>query len=133
VLVGKQAWQEIKPQSGLHLLGYVRVWSWPRSIVGPLRFYTSPIYEGFGLPILEAFYHQVPVVTGNVSAMPEVSGDAAVLADPQDKEAIAAAIGQALQSREELISKGAQRLVHYSWQSTAQQTVDLYKEIIHES
>jgi O-antigen biosynthesis alpha-1,3-mannosyltransferase len=133
VLVGKQAWQDIKPQSGLHLLGYVaglELASLYRRATALL--YVS-LYEGFGLPILEAFYHQVPVVTGNVSAMPEVSGDAAVLTDPHDKEAIAAAIGQALQFREALVSKGTQQLAHYSWQSTAHQTLDLYKEIIHES
>jgi glycosyltransferase involved in cell wall biosynthesis len=79
-------------------------------------------FEGFGIPIIEAFRCDVPVITSNVTSMPEVAGDAALLVDPFDPESIAEALYKAYQYesiREELIFRGHRRKDMFSWQHTA--------------
>lgn len=90
------------------------------------------LYEGFGLPILDAFTVDTPVVTSNVSSLPEVASDAAVLVDPLDSDAIAGGIIKALKNRDELVKKGRQRLKDFSWQNTAKQTLKLYERVLAE-
>ncbi len=77
--------------------------------------------EGFGLPILDAFTCGVPVLTSNISSMPEVAGDAAAYCDPNDSFSIAHGITEILDpSRsKELIRRGYERVSHYTWQRTA--------------
>jgi len=80
------------------------------------------IFEGFGIPILEAFYCDVPVITSNVTSMPEVSGDAALLVDPYSIDSIAQAMTRIAVDEtcsEELILKGRERKKDFSWQKTA--------------
>lgn len=80
------------------------------------------LFEGWGLPVLEAFASGVPVACSNVTSLPEVAGDAALMFDPRDVEQIAAAIAALWQDRElcsTLISRGAQRAQAFSWQKTA--------------
>jgi glycosyltransferase involved in cell wall biosynthesis len=79
-------------------------------------------FEGFGIPIVEAFRCDVPVITSNVTSMPEVAGDAAMLVDPFDPESIAEALYKAYQYesiREELVIRGRRRKDLFSWQQTA--------------
>ncbi|MCX6306632.1 MAG: glycosyltransferase family 1 protein [Bacteroidetes bacterium] len=79
-------------------------------------------FEGFGIPIVEAFRCDVPVITSNVTSMPEVAGDAAILVDPFDPESIAEALYKAYQYesiRAELIIRGRRRRDLFSWQQTA--------------
>lgn len=81
-----------------------------------------PYFEGFGIPILEAFSCDTAVITSNVTSMPEVAGDAALLVDPFNVEAIAHAMQQISTSetlREQLIEKGRQRKAIFSWDNTA--------------
>ncbi|MCX7917546.1 MAG: glycosyltransferase family 4 protein, partial [bacterium] len=90
------------------------------------------LYEGFGLPILEAMRCGVPVITSNVSSMPEVAGDAAILVNPEDEEEIGAAIIKLLDDRElrdKLIKKGLERSKIFTWENTARQTLKVYKEL----
>ena len=90
------------------------------------------LYEGFGIPILEAMKLGTPVITSNVTAMPEVAGDAAILVDPYSVEEMASAISRLLQDkvlRNELITKGKERSAGYSWDSTCRQYLNLYEEI----
>lgn len=79
-------------------------------------------FEGFGIPIVEAFHCDVPVITSNVTSMPEVAGDAALLVNPFDPESIAEALYKAYQYesiREELVVRGRRRKEMFSWQKTA--------------
>ena len=79
-------------------------------------------FEGFGIPILEAFKCDTPVITSNVTSMPEVAGDAALLVDPFNEEAIAEAMRKMLDEsvRAELIAKGRERAKDFSWDQTAE-------------
>ena len=90
------------------------------------------LYEGFGLPPLEAMASGTPVVTSNVSSLPEVVGDAAVLVDPYRAEAIADGILQVLRSahlRDDLRERGLARVKEYSWRRSAQRVRDVYGEV----
>ncbi len=90
------------------------------------------LYEGFGLPPLEAMASGTPVVTSNVSSLPEVAGDAAVLVDPYDPEAIADGIYRVLTNdtlRNELRTKGLARAGHFSWESSVRRVRDIYREV----
>lgn len=90
-------------------------------------------YEGFGIMILEAFSSGVPVVTSNTSCLPEVVGDAGLMADPRSPEEVAKQIDKILSDPKlaaELIAKGATRVKKYSWAKMAKETLDIYKEVL---
>jgi len=87
------------------------------------------LHEGFGFPILEAMAAGLPVVTSERGAMAEVAGDAALLVDPDNKNAIAAAMERICTSstlRSRLIIKGHQRIKHWTWEHTANVTARIY-------
>lgn len=88
-------------------------------------FVLPSLYEGFGMPILEAMACGCPVVTSNVSSMPEVAGEAAVLVEPIDTESIAAGIKEALGRREDLTRRGLRRARQFSWEKVAVQTLEV--------
>ncbi len=87
-------------------------------------------YEGFGLPVLEAMASGTPVVATSVGALPEVAGDAAVLVQPGSAEALAGGIQQTLAERDRLVAAGLDRARQFSWASTAQRTLDIYRELV---
>lgn len=87
------------------------------------------LYEGFGIPILDAFVCETPVVTSNISSMVEVAGDAAVLVDPLSDESIAEGIRKALRSPKTYISQGIKRAAKFSWEKMVSETFTLYKSI----
>ena len=89
------------------------------------------LYEGFGLPPLEAMASGTPVVTSNVSSLPEVAGDAAVLVDPYHPEAIADGIERVLCDealRRDLRAKGLARAQQFSWEASARRVREIYGE-----
>jgi glycosyltransferase involved in cell wall biosynthesis len=91
------------------------------------------LYEGFGIPVLEAMACGTPVVTSNVSALPEVAGDACVLVNPYDPEAISQAFADLLEDqgkRDDLSRRGLERARRYTWHEVAEQTLRVYKEIL---
>lgn len=88
------------------------------------------LYEGFGIPILDAFVCGVPVLTSKVSSLPEVAGQAAVLVDPNSVEAISAGIITLLSDKGALIKEGRERLPLFSWAKTAKETMRLYQSVI---
>jgi len=90
------------------------------------------LYEGFGLPPLEAMACGTPVVTSNVSSLPEVAGDAALLVDPYDAEAIADGIVRAVTDetlRTDLIARGLARAHEFSWQHSVSKIHGIYMEV----
>jgi alpha-1,3-rhamnosyl/mannosyltransferase len=87
------------------------------------------LYEGFGLPVLEAMACGTPVVTSRGTALEEVAGDAAVLADPMDPVALADGIAQALERRDELVPKGVERARGFTWSRAADDVVALWEEL----
>ena len=87
------------------------------------------LYEGFGLPVLEAMACGTPVVTSRGGATEEVAGDAAVLVDPLDVDAIAAGITEALARGEELRAKGLERAKAFSWDRVARETLAVYEGV----
>jgi glycosyltransferase involved in cell wall biosynthesis len=98
-----------------------------------LAFIFPSLYEGFGIPILEAFFCGCPVVASNISSLPEVAGDAAEYFDPLDKISILNAVKKIAYDhglRCKLKNKGYERLKNFSWEKTANQTKMLYKSIL---
>ncbi len=89
--------------------------------------------EGFGLPGLEAMVHGAPVVSSNATCLPEVYGDSALYFDPKNVDDMASKISSVLTDkklRDELITKGYKQAAKYSWQKMAQQTLDVYNEVL---
>ncbi len=110
----------------IHLLGYVPESQLPPLLNGAQLFCFVSLYEGFGLPILEAQAAGVPVMTANNSSLPEIAGDAAILVDPTDVDAIAEAMlrlssDEAL--RQQLIVAGRANVARFSWQKAARETL----------
>lgn len=129
-VAGKAGWDTIEAQEGIHLTGYVDSETMASLFANAEALLYCSLYEGFGLPILEAFYHEIPVVTSNVSSMPEVAGDAAIYADPTDVQSIVIGIQQAIDNRAGLVSKGKKRLADFlDWGKVAAQTLDFYHDI----
>ena len=94
------------------------------------------LYEGFGLPPLEAIASGTPVVASNVSSIPEVLGDAAILVDPYDSEAIADGIRRVLEDarlRADLCRRGLERAGHFSWEQSVRRVRRIYGEVDAES
>jgi glycosyltransferase involved in cell wall biosynthesis len=90
------------------------------------------LYEGFGMPVLEAMACGAPVLTSDSTALAEVAGDAAVLVDPQDARALGEAMIRALEDeplRADLKAKGFARAKQFSWEQVAVKTVALYREL----
>ena len=109
----------------VHLIGFVPDDDLPALLASARAFVFPSLYEGFGMPVLEAMASGVPVITSNTSALPEVAGDAALLVDPTDVTDIAAAITQ-LDSDDvlhaEFVSRGLTHAARFSWQRCAQAT-----------
>lgn len=91
------------------------------------------LYEGFGIPPLEAMSLGCPVICGNTSSIPEVVGDAGEYFDPNDTESMRVAIEAVLQSTgrsQELVAKGQAQRSLFSWQRCARETLDVYRSIL---
>lgn len=118
---------------GVKLLGLVPDADLPMILHGAeIALYPS-LYEGFGLPALEAMASGVPLITSNRSAMPEVVGNAAILVDPESEDEIAEVIRSLLDDegrREELIRSGRIRAKEFSWDRTAIKVMQLYQQLV---
>lgn len=93
------------------------------------------LYEGFGIPVLESMAAGTPVITSNVSSLPEVAGEAAVLVEPKDIQGIATGMNRIIYDKvyaEQLIQKGYQQVEKFSWEASAKKLYDLYQKIMEE-
>ena len=86
-------------------------------------------YEGFGLPVIEAFSCGCPVVASKTSSIPEVAGDAAILVDPTSLDSVVKGIDKALENKNDLRKRGLERAKDFSWEKTAEETLKVYKEL----
>jgi len=141
VLVGAEAWLTGEIHATLDRLrlgGRVRMTGFVSDDDLPLwygaadLFVFPSLYEGFGLPVVEAMACGVPVVTSNVSSLPEVAGDAAVLVDPRDVDAIADGLCRVLTDADlsrRLRQSGRERAARFTWEETAARTVAVYREV----
>jgi len=115
-------------------LGPVAEADLPTLYAGAMLFVFPSLYEGFGLPVLEAMACGTPVICSNVSSLPEVAGDAAIQVDPLDVDALATAIGRVLGDaalRAEMRQRGSAQAARFSWAQTAQQTLAVYRSQLH--
>lgn len=118
----------------IHRLGFISNEKLLSLYLNAEAFVFPSLYEGFGIPILEAMRIGCPVVTSNCGAMKEVAGKAAILVSPDDAEDISQGIVNLLNDkelREKLIETGKEWSNKFTWNRCAQETVAVYKELIH--
>jgi glycosyltransferase involved in cell wall biosynthesis len=131
VLAGRFAWQSEETRQAYEtarfredivLLGYLDAAELSRTLGAAFALTYVSLFEGFGVPLLEAMWAEVPVISSTVSSMPEVCGDAGLLVDPTDVGAIAGALQEMeanTQLREQLIREGKQQRQKFSWDKAA--------------
>jgi glycosyltransferase involved in cell wall biosynthesis len=132
LLVGEKMWkngpleltyENMKYRSDVIFAGRQPAGELKHILAAALALTYIPFFEGFGIPILEAMYSGIPVITSNVTSMPEVAGNAALLVDPHSTETVTAAMTQLVndeQLRKDLIFKGQVRKKDFSWNRTAE-------------
>jgi alpha-1,3-rhamnosyl/mannosyltransferase len=142
IIVGRDGWanEDLLPQlKKLEERGEGRWLSYlPQSEVFALLQSASALmfaslYEGFGLPVIEAFAAQCPVIASNTTSLPEVAGNAAWTVDPLDADSIAAAMLDVLSNdtlRNERIQLGLERARQYNWHECARQTLAVYRKVL---
>ena len=128
-VVGARGWGGVEAHgANVRALGEISDEELARQYRGALCLAYPSLYEGFGIPVLEAMACGTPVVTSAGGATEEVAGGAAVLVDPRDVDAIAEGIDAAIGKRDELRVLGLERARAYSWDETARLTVAAYRE-----
>ena len=119
----------------VRVAGYIRPGDLPVLYSGAAAVVYPSLYEGFGLPVLEAMACGIPVLASSTSCFPEVAGDAALLVDPHSTEAIADGLWSILSDtvlRESLTRKGLARAASFSWDLAARATLKVYREALAE-
>lgn len=142
VVVGARKWkygpifdtvQRLGLETDVHFTGFVAEEDLPALYNGADLFVFPSLYEGFGLPVLEAMACGKPVVTSNSSSLPEVADDAAILVDPYNVEAIAAAMEQVLGDSAlslELQARALAQSKKFTWEQTARETIAVYERVL---
>jgi len=141
LIAGKSGWmnKEIYEAPGrfgvekkVKFLGYVSDQKLALLYQQALFFILPSLCEGFGLPVLEAMKYGCPVIAARAGALPEIVGEAGLLVDPLNVEEIAGAMKLMLENndlREALREKGYSRVRHFSWQKTAQETIEVFQKV----
>lgn len=142
VLVGIQGWKnksifkeinkETKLRSRIFFTGFVPDHDLSAIYSGATCFIYPSLYEGFGLPPLEAMQCGIPVITSNVSSLPEVVGDAGITVNPKDEDGLCKAIYRVASDQSlsaSLAMKSLERAQQFSWSRCAEQTIQLYKRV----
>ncbi len=141
VIIGPMGWKsrsfaramhESALQERIHVLGYMPEPAKRSLLAGALALYSVSSYEGFGLPALEAMHLGVPVITANVSSLPEVTGETAILVDPERPAEIIRGVTALLEDAELraiLAARGRQRAQEFSWHTAAVQTYTVLRAV----
>jgi glycosyltransferase involved in cell wall biosynthesis len=138
VIAGRPGWaygdtlERIKAEPGVRYLGHVDDATLAGLYESAAVLAFPSLYEGFGLPLLEAMSYGIPAVVGNAGALPELADGAAVLVDPEDVASIASGLERALADqslREQLIRAGRRRAAGFTWERTAMLTRDILRRI----
>ncbi len=127
----RRAFLHSRVESGARFLGFVPLDTLRVFYECAEAFVFPSLYEGFGLPPLEAMAVGTPVITSNVSSLPEAVGDAAMLVNPENVFDIARGIREVLLNTElkaELVRRGKERVSRYSWERTAREVLEIYQE-----
>lgn len=137
VIAGKYGWGDDNSKfkiQNLKFLGYVTQEKLPELYANAEAFIFPSLYEGFGIPVLEAMTVGCPVITSNVSSLPEVGGKAAVYVDPLNindiKEKIDYVLNLKEKERKVIIDKGLKQAAKFSWEKTARETVKIYQSLL---
>ena len=145
VLVGIKGWhtsvleQQMAPlvsAGEIHQLGYVSREDLATVVAGAQALVYPSVYEGFGLPPLEAMASGVPVIASNVSSIPEVVGDTGILIDPQDVDGLTRAFEKLLTApdvRQSMAQKALERSAMFTWTDCVSETVDAYRLVLSKS
>ncbi|HEY8103738.1 MAG TPA: glycosyltransferase family 1 protein [Gaiellaceae bacterium] len=131
-VAGGAGWggQELEDDPGLVKLGFVPEAEVPRLMRGAAVFVYPSLFEGFGMPIVEAMACGVPVVASSHPSMDEACGDAAVRVDPRDPQAIATGIRQALERRAELVAAGLAHAAQFTWRRCGEIHLQAFEEAL---
>lgn len=142
VIAGGKGWMEdemyqtietLGMQNRVKLIGFVDDADLPSLYSGALMTVVTSLYEGFGIPILESMACGTPVITSNISSLPEVAGDAALIVDPYSVDEIAYAIQHLIDhphSADDLRHKGLQRSKLFTWANSARQLHSVYNAVL---
>lgn len=139
VLCGHRGWkseathariERAQAEGWLRYLGYVDEATLPVLFAGARLFVFPSLYEGFGLPVLEAMASDTPVVCATSASLPEVAGDAAAMFDPLDTDSLCALLQQGLEDsgwQEAARSRGLEQATRFTWQRCAEETARIYR------
>jgi glycosyltransferase involved in cell wall biosynthesis len=141
-LAGKNGWMsdeihQIAKDFGLKneviFPGYIDPKNLNALFAGADIFVSVPVYEEFGAPVLEAMASGIPVVCSNISSLPEITNDAAIIIDPYDIEGMKSAILKILDDdklRDDLKKRGLEQAKKFHWRKTAKETLKVYESVI---
>jgi glycosyltransferase involved in cell wall biosynthesis len=138
VAAGPEGWQSaetmarLRGSAGVRYLGYVPESDLPGVTAGATVFIYPSLYEGFGFPVAQAMAAGVPVITSDLSSLPEITGGAAALIDPRSEEEIRAAIERLLTSpatREQLARDGRAQAQRFRWENCARESVEFFRKV----
>jgi glycosyltransferase involved in cell wall biosynthesis len=139
VIAGPRGWASEKTMArlasrpeGVRYLGYIPEDELPGLVAGATAFVYPSIYEGFGLPVAQALAAGVPVITSNVSSLPEVTGEAALLVDPRSAAELAAAMDRLLSSpdlQQQLRAAGPARAEQFRWSANARKSLEFFRRL----
>lgn len=142
VIVGGKGWldgplyqtiAQLHLEDHVHITGFADEADLPALYTGAVCFALPSLYEGFGIPVLEAMACGTPVVTSNLSSLPEVAGDAALLIDPYNIEELTHALARLITEdalRQQLIERGFTRAAGFTWDRSAQHLLEVYQQLL---
>lgn len=145
VIVGKKGWlfdpifrkvKDLKLGKKVIFTGFVPDNDLPALISGARAYILPSLWEGFGIPVIEAQACGVPVIVSNTSSLPEIAGDGAVLVNPQSLKSIQEGIEKVLnknKTRQQLIENGLKNISRFSWQQCASETLSILEKVATES